>query len=169
MSKDEEKKEEKEKKKWGLLPWGDFWSRPLSMLSEFDQIFDDFRSGLRRVFTSPFESMSGLAGVPAVDVEDAGDKYIIKADMPGMDKPDINIEVHNDILTITAEKKVEDEERGKTFLRKERSYQSFSRSLPLPKGTDAEKIKASLEKGVLELSIPKVEKEEKPKKKIEIN
>ncbi|MHA1650753.1 MAG: Hsp20/alpha crystallin family protein [Candidatus Helarchaeota archaeon] len=168
MGSDNDKKEEKEKKEWSLSPWHGWWSRPFDMLSEFDQIFDDFRSGLRRFFTSSFEPITELTKVPAVDIVDAGDKYILKADMPGMDKGDINIEVRNDVLSITAEKKEEEEEKGKTFIRKERRYRSFSRSIPLPKGIDPDNIKASLDKGILQITIPKLEKEEPPKRKIEI-
>ena len=169
MAKDEGKKEKKEEKKeLSISPWQDWWSRPFGIMSDFDQIFDDFKSGLRRFFASPWEPMGELIKVPAVDVEDTGDSYIVKADMPGMEKGNVNIEIKNDVLTITAEKEIKEEEKGKTFLRKERSYQSFSRRLPLPKGTEYDKIKASLEKGVLQITIPKVEKEEKAAKKISI-
>ncbi|MHA1276939.1 MAG: Hsp20/alpha crystallin family protein [Candidatus Helarchaeota archaeon] len=164
MAEEKEKNKEKAKKIRALSPFRTLLNHPSGLLSEFDRVFDNFRAGMRQFFASPFEAIANIT----MDIEDAGDHYLIKADLPGMDKEDINIEVHNDILTISAEKQEQEEDKGKNYLVKERHYRSFSRSIPLPKGIESDTIKASLEKGVLHINIPKVEKEAKPSRTIEI-
>jgi HSP20 family protein len=87
---------------------------------------------------------------------------MVKADIPGLDKEDIDISVHGDTLTIKGEKKEEKESKDKGLVKTERFYGSFNRSLTLPSEVDAAKVKASYNNGVLELTLPKKE-ESKPK------
>ncbi|MBF0217148.1 MAG: Hsp20/alpha crystallin family protein [Candidatus Omnitrophica bacterium] len=105
---------------------------------------------------------------PAIDVFDSKDNILVKADIPGMKKEDIEVSVHGDTLSIKGEKKEEKEVKEKDFVKTERFYGSFTRSLRLPSEVDSEKVTATYKDGVLELTLAKRE-ETKPKQiKIEI-
>ena len=101
--------------------------------------------------------------VPPVDLLEAGDHFVLKADLPGLAEGDVNIEVQDNTLTISGERKAEHEQRDKGWYRIERSFGRFSRSLTLPEGIDADRIAASFDHGVLEVRIPKPE-ERKPRR-----
>ena len=109
--------------------------------------------------------------VPAVNVKEDNDKFVVELAAPGMHKEDFKVELHHNLLTIASEKKEEkitDGERGR-YTRREFSYQSFVRSFSLPDSADGEKIAARYENGVLSLEIPKHEVAKvKPLKVIEI-
>ena len=95
--------------------------------------------------------------------------YEIIAEVPGLDKSDIKIELHKDVLTIQSEKETKKEEKDKEghYIYKERSYQSFKRQFRLPENANPDKIKASMQKGLLKIEIEK--KEPEPKKSIKID
>ena len=95
--------------------------------------------------------------VPAVDVFDSKDAVVLKAELPGMKVDDIRIEVDDNVLTISGERKSEHEESKQGYYRVERSSGSFSRALTLPEGVDPEAVKANFDRGVLEVRIPKPE------------
>jgi HSP20 family protein len=101
--------------------------------------------------------------MPAVDVFEKEDKFVIKAELPGMKEEDIDVSMVGDTLFIRGEKKAEAEVKDEDYYRCERTYGSFYRSIPLPSTMDADKIEASFEDGVLEVVIPKSAKM-KPKK-----
>jgi HSP20 family protein len=101
------------------------------------------------------------------DILDKGDKFVLRADMPGFNKEDIRIGIDGDRLTLTAEHNEESNEDGKDYIRKERRYGSLSRSFDIS-NIDAEKITASYEKGVLELELPKQAAVQPPTRQIEI-
>jgi HSP20 family protein len=101
--------------------------------------------------------------MPAIDVFEKDDKFVVKAELPGMKEEDIDVSVVGDTLTIKGEKKTETEVKEEDYYRCERSYGSFVRSIPLPSTVNADKIEANYEGGVLEVSLPKVAKV-KPKK-----
>ncbi len=101
--------------------------------------------------------------LPSVDVFEKDGKIMVKAELPGMKKEDIDVSVVGDTLTIKGEKKTESEVKEEDYYRSERTYGSFFRSLPLPADVDADKIEASYDNGVLEVSLPKVPKAQ-PKK-----
>lgn len=103
-------------------------------------------------FSSAFEDWN-----PAVDIVEENDSYVVKADIPGVDKKDISLEVHGAILTIKGERKVEEEKKEKSLRRVERSYGSFQRSFDLGEAIDQSKIKAKYKDGVLEVVVPKSE------------
>jgi HSP20 family protein len=109
--------------------------------------------------------------LPSVNVKENNEEFLIEVAAPGFDKKDFNIEVDNDLLTISSEKKIENEEKdGEKVTKREFSYQSFSRSFTLPILIEREKIKAKYEKGILNISIPKMdEAKPKPVKKISIS
>lgn len=101
------------------------------------------------------------------DILDKGDKFVLKADMPGFNKEDIHININGDVLTLTAEHKEEVKDDNKNFVRHERRYGSLSRSFDIS-NVDADHITASYEKGVLELEMPKHQTALPPTKEIEI-
>ncbi|ADC64541.1 heat shock protein Hsp20 [Ferroglobus placidus DSM 10642] len=113
------------------------------LLEEFD------RFAFERELTAP------------LDVIDEGDKYRVVVDLPGFNKEDINVYVEDGDLVIKAERKEEKEEEGKNFIRKERRYGEVYRRVSLPSEIDVDKISAKYNNGVLEIIIPKVEKEKK--------
>jgi HSP20 family protein len=108
--------------------------------------------------------------LPAVNIKENTDGFMVEMAAPGMTKDDFKIELNNDLLTISSEKKNEHETKeGETYTRREYSYQSFSRSFTLPKSVDAEKISAKYENGILSIEIPKKEEAKpKPAKQISI-
>ena len=106
---------------------------------------------------------------PKVDVFENDGSYVLKADLPGMKKEDIKIDVNDGILTITGEKKFEEKTEKDNYVRVERSYGSFTRSFTLTDNVDTENIAAAYKDGVLEITLAKKE-EAKPKEiKVEVN
>jgi HSP20 family protein len=125
-----------------------------SLQSEVNQLFDTFfggrptNAGIRR-------------WVPPMDLVESGDHLVLRADLPGLDAEDVNIELKDGVLTVSGERKTEHEEQADTFYRVERGYGRFSRSMSLPERIDADRIEATFDNGVLEVRIPKPE-ERKP-------
>lgn len=150
------------KKTPGLIPsWGPSWA-------EMDRAFENFRRDLEKSFTSfPSISMPAFPKMPetSCDVIDEGKQLLIKADIPGVKKNEIDLNVTDNSLEITAEHKAEKEEKKKNYLRKERSQVSYYRTVPLPEKVKSNQAKAKLEDGVLTVTIPKVKPTPKPKKK----
>ena len=142
----------------GLIPW-----RPFRELEEMERRFEDIlgRPFLPSVWRRlPIEER-GWA--PAIEVFEKEDKFVVKAELPGMKEEDIDVSVIGDTLTIKGERKAESEVKEEDYYCCERSYGSFSRSIAVPSNVDAKKIEASFEDGVLDISLPKVP-EVKPKK-----
>jgi HSP20 family protein len=106
---------------------------------------------------------------PAVDVYETEGSYVLKAELPGVSKEDIKIDVNNNALTIKGEKKFEEKTEKDNYMRVERRYGSFTRTFALSDKVDSGNIKAAFKDGVLEVTLPKKE-EAKPKEiKVEIN
>jgi HSP20 family protein len=101
--------------------------------------------------------------LPALDVVERDDAYVLRADLPGLAQEDVKIEVEDNVLTISGERKSETDTTEGSYRRVERAFGSFSRRLQLPEGVDADAIAASFDKGVLEISIPKPE-QRKPRR-----
>ena len=99
---------------------------------------------------------------PAVDIYDKGDHVVIKAELPGLEKKDIHVDLKDRVLTLRGERSIENEVKEDNFYRKERTYGSFQRVFSLPANLDPEKVKADYTDGVLTIEIAKPEKE-KPK------
>lgn len=99
---------------------------------------------------------------PVVDISEDDKEYAIKAELPDVKKEDIKLNVHDDVLTITGERKYEKEEKGKKYHRVERAYGSFVRSFTLPEDADGTKVTAEYKDGMLNVRLPKSEKA-KPK------
>jgi len=137
--------------RWGISPW-----RPFRELEEWERRFDDLFG--RPLWRLPVEERGWM---PAVDVFEKEDRFVVKAELPGMKEEDIDVSVVGDTLFIRGEKKTEIKEED--YYRCERSYGSFYRSIPLPSNVDANKIEASFDGGVLEVALSKSAKI-KPKK-----
>jgi HSP20 family protein len=116
-------------------------------------MFDDFTKGWG--FGRLWPETPSMELTPEMDVIETEKEYEVKAELPGMEEKDVEVTLTDGVLTIHGEKKIDHEEKGKTFYMVERGYGEFSRSLELPVGTDPETVKATLEKGVLTVSIPK--------------
>jgi HSP20 family protein len=108
------------------------------------------------------EEMTVAEWAPLVDITEDDKEYLIKAELPEVKKEDVKLAVHNDVLTITGERKYEKEETNKKYHRVERSYGSFTRSFALPEDADEGKVAADFKDGVLKVHLPKSEKA-KPK------
>jgi HSP20 family protein len=128
------------------------------------------QSEMNRLFNTFFEpSGPGNGGsslrrwIPAMDLVETKDDFVLRADLPGLTEKDVNIEVEHNVLTVSGERKAEHEERKEGYYRVERASGSFSRSLTLPEGVDPSAVRASFENGVLEVRVPKPE-ERKPQK-----
>ena len=136
-----------------LIP---FEQRSRNMFDYFNKMSQDFFGDMDKDF-SPCRT----------DILDSGDKFVLKADMPGFNKEDIHINIEGDMLTLTAEHSEDTNDDGKGFVRRERRYGSLSRSFDIS-NIDADRITASYEKGVLQLDLPKQEKALPPTHQIEI-
>jgi HSP20 family protein len=127
---------------------------------------DSLQSEVNRVFDAFFGSGATSATrarrwVPAMDLVETDEHLVLKADLPGLGHDDVNIEVKDNVLTVSGERRAEQEEKSEGFYRVERAFGTFSRSMSLPEGVDAEKIAAEFRAGVLEVRIPKPQ-ERKP-------
>jgi len=131
--------------------------------------FTTLQNEMNRLFGSVFdEPAAGNGGtlrrwMPAMDLLETDSHFVLRADLPGMSEEDVNIEVEERVLTVSGERKAEHKESKDSFQRIERAFGSFSRSLTLPDGVDAEAVSASFDRGVLEVQIPKPE-QRKPRK-----
>ena len=146
------------------------WRPRRDVLSVHDEL-DRAMDRLLRTWM-PVESYSGLDWNPRVDIAESDDRFVVKAEIPGVEMGDIDISLVDGNLVIQGEKKHENEEEGKNFYRVERSYGSFKRVFALPSRVDVENVSASYEDGVLSVTIPKTGEVrsrkieiEKPKKK----
>ena len=122
--------------------------------SPFRELARDMEDAFGRIFPAWSEER-GNTWMPAVDMVDEKDEIVVKADLPGLDQKDIEVTVHDGTLTIRGERKEEKEEKKEDYYYAERSYGAFMRSLALPQGVDADKVKATFTKGVLEVHLPK--------------
>ncbi len=137
--------------------------RAYSPFAELEELREQFN----RLFNVQ-ENNKNYDFVPRVNTREGDDAYYIEVDLPGVKKEDININVDNDTLTISGERKVSDEHKDDNFYKIESVYGKFERSFSLPEDVDTDKIEAEHKNGVLEIKIPKVAKVEKTPKKIEI-
>jgi HSP20 family protein len=120
------------------------------------------------LFDAPQSGGGGDGGslqrwIPAMDLVEEGDHYVLRADLPGVREEDINVELEDNVLTISGERRAEHEERREGYYRVERASGKFSRSLTLPEGIEPESIEAQFENGVLTVRIPKPE-ERRPRR-----
>lgn len=110
-----------------------------------------------------FSNRPASAFAPAFEVKETNDSFVLKADIPGVDEKDLDVAVHNGVLTVSGSRQAEERKEGESYALYERQYGSFTRSFALPDMADGERIDAQLTNGVLTLSIAK-KAEAKPRK-----
>ena len=134
------------------------WQNPARSLFNFndvDNVFDDFFN------RNPFNS-TDMEISPRINVEENDNEWLISAELPGVAKEDVKVNYQDNVLTISGEKKFENEDKNKNYHRVERSYGKFSRSFTINSTILADKIDANYKDGILTISMPKAE-EAKPK------
>jgi HSP20 family protein len=100
--------------------------------------------------------------LPPMDLVETSDQYVLRADLPGLSDGDVNVQLENNVLTLSGERKAEHQDQQEGYYRLERAFGAFSRSLTLPDGVDPDRVQAHFDRGVLEIRIPKPE-QKKPK------
>jgi HSP20 family protein len=133
-----------------------------------DKAFDNFRKDFEQMFQSmpTFEPTS----IPKMshtvcDLEDEGHRFVVKVDLPGVTKKDINLNITENAIEISAEHKQETKEKKKNYLKRERNQVSYYRTLSLPEKVATDRVKAKLKDGTLDISLPKSKPTPKPKKR----
>lgn len=151
-------------------------TNPFGLMRRFTQdmerMFDDFAGfkfpKLFRPEFVPFRTeFENVQWIPQIEVLHKDGNFLLRADLPGLTKDDVKIEVTNELLTISGERKTEKEEKHEGFYRTERMYGKFFRQIPLPEGIKTENAIATFHNGVLEITMP-MAKFEKPVRKLEI-
>ncbi len=139
----------------------------LNLHREIERVFDDFQRGFHLPgWLKPSGGVSALS--PRINVSETDNAVEVTAELPGVDEKDVKLELTDDLLTISGEKKTEKEEKEKNYHLIERSYGSFRRSLRLPFQADASKADAKFKNGVLTVTLPKPPEAKAKAKKIEV-
>ncbi len=142
-----------------LIRWG--WDPFKEMEREMQELTNRFS---RMLSSSPARSIGARESVavadwaPSVDISETDEEYLIKAEIPEVDKKDVRVTVQDGLLSIQGERRQEREEKGKRFHRVERSYGTFLRTFDLPDGVDEDKLRAEFKEGMLLVHLPKTEK-----------
>ncbi|MBI0582711.1 MAG: Hsp20/alpha crystallin family protein [Methanomassiliicoccus sp.] len=137
------------KKVSGLVPMG-YWGTS-SVIKEMERLVEDLKSGLNDMV--PYGSSGNR--IPAVDVLDEGDRYVVEAELPGAEKNEVSVEIAEDHLVIRTERTTETEEKEEGYYHQERERKSFYRQIPLPPDADTSQASAGLENGLLRVTMPK--------------
>jgi len=139
-----------------------------SQIQAFNSLLDTFRSEIVwdpfRGFEWPVEYTLPTR-IPYVDVIDSGKEYIVKAELPGLKKENVEIEVGTNELSLTAKSDIEKEEKGQNYLHRERAFSTFRRYIGLAESIDTGKVSASMADGILEVKLPKLEPEPEKKRR----
>jgi HSP20 family protein len=135
---------------------------------EIDRMFENFGMG-RGLFPPAYRREPAEATwMPAVEVFEKGGQFIVRAELPGLNRENVTVEIEDELLTIRGERKHEKEEKKEHYYRSERSYGSFYRAVPLPTGAKIENAHASFKDGVLEVVMPAAAEAEKHVRRLEI-
>lgn len=174
-----------------LTPWGG--ASPFGvmrrMMDDMDRLFENFgfgRTGLGGLtrgsalspwslvgesddlFSLPATRQGTTIWSPPLEVFERGDELVVRADLPGLSKEDVNVEVENEVLTISGERRQDYEDTSEGYYRSERRYGAFSRSIPLPEDVEADQVKANFRDGVLEVTMPKPQQESSQRRRIDV-
>jgi len=139
-----------------------------------DRLFEDFgwgRGWLAPAVESGLDRMATIrntAWVPQIEVFERGDDLVVRADLPGMDRDEVNVEITDSALTIRGERNSEHEENDEGYYRSERMYGSFRRRIPLPEGADTSAANANFSNGVLEITMPVTSGAERKPRQVDI-
>jgi HSP20 family protein len=133
--------------------------------------FSIFKDEMNKLFDNFLEKggSSRANWLPLMDISETNENLIIKAEVPGVESKDIDISITGNTLTIKGEKKSEKEEKNKNYHFVERKYGAFSRSVTLPVSVKTDQIKAEYKNGILEISLPKIEKSQVKKIPVKIS
>ena len=135
-------------------------------VAELGTIQNEMNRLFNNLFDQPNPTGRNGAGerrwIPAMDLVETGDHYVLRADLPGLSDEDVNVQLEDNVLTISGERKAEHETRQEGYYRLERAFGAFSRSLTLPDGFDPDGVQARFDRGVLEIRIAKPE-QKKPR------
>lgn len=143
-------------------PMGGAMMSPFSFMrrfmSEMDNLFEDFGMGSMTPFTSASMQPSRMGEssrmwMPQIEAFERGGQLVVRADLPGVNLDDVRVNLENDVLTLSGERRSENEETRGNMYRSERSYGSFQRSVRLPEGVDPESVRATFDSGVLEITM----------------
>jgi HSP20 family protein len=147
---------------------------PLGMMRRFseevDRIFDEFGMGRGLFGSRPGRGQESGQGMwsPQIEMHERDNQLIICADLPGLKKDDIHLEINDEALVIKGERHQEFEDTRQGYYRSERSYGSFYRTIPIPEGADAEQAKASFQDGVLKITLPLPKQDQPRSRRIEV-
>jgi HSP20 family protein len=160
---------EKKKETRGLTPW-----RPFGEMTRWEQEIQRMFGDLFRRSLRPFRDehlwtpLSFEVSIPAVDLYEEKDEIVAKAELPGIEKDDVQINIANHELTIKGEKRREEKANENDYYRAERCYGSFVRVLSLPREVEGDKVRASFKNGVLEIRLPKTEEAKKREVRVKV-
>jgi HSP20 family protein len=149
----------------------EYWApttNPMALLHDMDRLFDEFRTEWQSAFLTPTRLSTDIIRQPLVDLADNGKEYVVTAELPGITKEDLNVEVTENSIEISSEKKTEEKEEKEGYIRRERRYSNFYRSIPLPDDILPGKADAELKEGVLTVKLPKAKPEEKKGKRLPV-
>jgi HSP20 family protein len=151
-------------------PFDVFGTGPFSMMrrlqDDFDRLFGSFGLGQG---LSPFGGREQTDWTPAIEAFQRGSEFVVRADVPGLSRDDVSVEVGEDAVTIRGERRYDHEEEREGVFRSERSYGSFCRVVPLPEGAMADSAKANFKDGVLEVVLQAPSQEVRRGRRIEIS
>ncbi|HEX6050719.1 MAG TPA: Hsp20/alpha crystallin family protein [Gemmatimonadaceae bacterium] len=154
---------------------GAFLSNPFGfmrrMSEEMNRIFESAGMGGVGGRLSPFggeQAGTGSAWVPPIEVQQKGNELVVRADLPGLKRDEVSVEVDDGVLTLSGERRQESREEREGFYRSERSYGSFYRAIPLPEGVNEDDIQATFGDGVLEVRVPVPEQQQRRGRRVEI-
>ena len=146
-----------------IVPWRPFGGELSSFRKEMDNLWNRFFG------EAPFARPLAKEWSPSVDISETKDKLLIKAELPGLEAKDVNVSISGDLLIIKGEKDKEEEEKDEHYHCIERCCGSFQRSFRLPVNVQADKVEAAFDKGVLKITLPKIEEAKKKEIEIKVN
>jgi HSP20 family protein len=160
----------KKKKSKALVPRGAA-TELIPREGDIDRMFEDFLGRRLRPFWPErwWPSAGFEIATPSVDLYEEKDDIVVKAELPGMEKDNIEVNLSGNRLTIKGEKKQEEEVKKAGYYRSERSYGSFVRTLELPREVQTDKVKAAFKNGILEVRLPKTEEAKKKETKVKVD
>ena len=147
-----------------IMRWVDPFKELSAIHERMNQLFDETFLPARGSEAAPAAAMWS----PAVDIYESGDDIVVKAEVPGIEKGDVAVEVKDGILTLRGERKFEKEVKEENYHRIERSYGTFLRSFALPVSVDQDKVSARFKDGVLDVELPKKEKARPRQVKVDV-
>ena len=147
-----------------IVRWMDPFRDVMGIQDRMNRLFEEIQARGR----GREEGLEAGAWMPAVDIYETDDGLVVKAELPGVERDQIGVEVKGGVLTLRGERKHEKEIKEENYHRMERSYGAFVRSFAVPGTVDSDKIAAKLKDGVLEVQLPKVEKAKPKQIKVDV-